>query len=138
YWGSGMLILGYALEALYYEDLTHDARYHDFALAQRDFMLGRNAWGVCFAGGAGTVFPHHPHHPVANLTPGDLIGLWDEGLVSQQVFAQYIAKLAAPDPFVPFQTAAAVYHDDVADYTTNEVGIEPAAMGLAMTSWFVR
>src|SRR4029079_4762341 len=35
YWGSGMLTLGYALEALYYEDLTHDARYRDFALAQR-------------------------------------------------------------------------------------------------------
>jgi hypothetical protein len=133
-----MVMLGNALEALYYQDLTGDPRYRQLAQDQRDFLLGRNAWGVCFAAGAGTRWPRHPHHQVADLTGGNLTGFWGEGPVTQQVFLQNIATLDGPDTLAAFQTIAAVYHDDRADYTTNEIGIEPAAMGIAMTSWYWR
>ncbi len=65
--------LGYALTAQFYDELTQTQTYAEFAQSQRDWVLGRNAWGSSFIVGAGTVFPQCMQHQIANLS-GSLDG----------------------------------------------------------------
>ncbi len=139
YWGVFEDLIGLSLEAYWYADLTGDNRYLPLATAQRDYILGRNPWGVCFVSGAGTVWPHHPHHQVADLNHLDAIGFWDEGPVPWETFHEEDITLhITPDPFAAFQTSRAVYHDDVADYATNEPTITTNAAGIALLAWLNR
>ncbi len=139
YWGIFEDMLGLSLEAFWYADLTGDTRYLPLATAQRDYILGRNPWGVCFVSGAGTRWPHHPHHQVADLNHLDAFGFWDEGPVPWETFHdEGITLRTSPDPFAPFQTSRAVYHDDVADYVTNEPTITTNATAIALLAWLNR
>jgi endoglucanase len=65
--------LGFAVTAKFYEDLSGDSQFSQFGVQERDYMLGTNGWGTTYIIGAGTVFPHCPHHRVANLA-GSLDG----------------------------------------------------------------
>lgn len=60
--------LGYATTAYLYKKLTGASSYAGFAQKQRDWILGRNAWGSSFISGAGTTFPICMQHQVANLS----------------------------------------------------------------------
>src|SRR5438552_18477052 len=44
-WCSNNLVVALATQALLYERMTGDTRYHDFAAKQSDWMLGCNLWG---------------------------------------------------------------------------------------------
>ncbi len=138
HWGIFEDMLGYSLEALWYEDLTGDTRFHPLMIAQRDYILGRNPWGVCFVGGAGTVFPQHPHHQIADIKNITLTGFWDEGPVPLPLFEDQGIHISGDDPFADFQTEEAVFHDNTEDYVTNEPTITMNAAGVAFTSWFNR
>ncbi|RJR42476.1 MAG: hypothetical protein C4567_07265 [Deltaproteobacteria bacterium] len=135
YWGSVFDILGAALMARWYEDLTGDTAYRELAWAQRDFFLGANPWGVSWVNGLGEVWPHHPHHQVADLTQTELTGFWDEGPMNRSDWLGIGIALKDPDGYAPFQSAASVYHDDLEDYATNEPCTSVAALGLAFTAW---
>jgi hypothetical protein len=135
-WGCAENIAGAALTALWYEDLTGDNQFRDLAVAQRDYLLGVNPWGVCWINSVGTVWPHYPHHQIADLLHAELVGFWDEGPVPPRVFKAEHIRLHSPDAYANFQTDAAVYHDDVEDYTTNEPTITANAIGLALSGWW--
>ncbi len=135
-WGSAAVMAGAALSALWYEDLTGDSTYHRMAQAQRDYLLGDNPWGVSFVNGVGATWPRHPHHQVADLTGAELTGFWDEGPVSQAVFLAQGITLTRADVYAAFQSPEAVYHDDVADYITNEPTLTLNALGVALSSWY--
>jgi hypothetical protein len=136
YWGSAEAMVGAALTALWYEDLTGDTTYRAMAQAQRDYLLGGNPWGVTFVNSVGSVWPHHPHHQVADLSGAELVGFWDEGPVPREVFTEQGITLSGPDIYALFQSNEAVFHDDVEDYVTNEPTISMNAVGLALTSWY--
>ncbi len=136
YWGSAEGMSGTALEALWYEDLTGDSTYRETARMQRDYELGLNPWGVCFVSGAGTTWPKTPHHQIADITGTELIGFWNEGPVRRATFEGQRITLSGTDEYAAFQTDDAVYHDDVADYVTNEPTITANAAGIALASWY--
>ena len=137
HWGSNETMVNFALEALWYEDLTGDTTYHLLAQKQRDFILGENPWGIRWVSGAGNNWPKFPHHQVADLAKIDLTGFWDEGAVPLEVFkSDGPEALAKPDIYADFQTDAAVYHDDPEDWVTNEPTITMNAAGLAIASWY--
>jgi hypothetical protein len=136
-WGSGAQMAGASLEAMWYQSLTGDSQFRPMAIRQRDYLLGNNPWGISMLSGAGTVWPHHPHHQIADLKHMDLPGFWAEGPVTKKTFSDEHIKLRVrPDPLAAFQTSGAVYHDDTEDYTTNEPTLDMNATGLAMTAWF--
>lgn len=137
YWGSAETMVGEALTALWYEDLSGDTAYHALAQAQRDYMLGGNPWGVSFVNGVGANWPHHPHHQVADLTGAELVGFWDEGPATLAQFLAQNITLNGEDIYAAFQSEEAVYHDDVEDYTTNEPTITMNGAGLAFIACFV-
>jgi len=136
YWGSAEAMVGAALEALWYKDLSSNAAYDALAQAQRDYVLGGNPWGVCWVNSLGVTWPHYPHHQVADLTHSELVGFWDEGPVPRADWEALGITLHASDVYTAFQSDAAVYHDDVADYATNEPTIIANALGLALASWY--
>lgn len=136
YWGSVFDLLGAALEAQWYQDLTGKTAYRDLAWAQRDYFLGCNPWGVCWINGLGKVWPRYPHHQVADLTQTELKGFWDEGPMNRRDWLGLNIPLQAPDGYAAFQSDAALYHDDLEDYGTNEPSTCVAALGLAFTAWY--
>ncbi|MEV6380496.1 glycoside hydrolase family 9 protein [Streptomyces sp. NPDC051773] len=67
---------GLVTTALLHARLTGEHQYDVFAARQRGWALGLNPWGSSFVIGVGTVYPHCPEHPVANLV-GSLDGTGD-------------------------------------------------------------
>jgi len=136
--GSLFPILGAALEAGWYEELTGGSAYAALARAQVDFALGRNPWGVSFLIGAGSTWPYDPHHQVAylGLKPQgrELLGAWMGGPVAAWVFNGQDTALAEPDEYAAFQSSQAVYHDDRHDYVTNEPSVALNATGLLLAA----
>ncbi|TMC22092.1 MAG: hypothetical protein E6J34_07640 [Chloroflexi bacterium] len=127
--------LGYALEASFYEQLTHAKTYTAFGLTQRNWVLGANAWGSSFIVGAGSVFPHCVHYQIANLS-GSLdgkdplvLGATVQGPAASSSFSGLImphnARTCPPgssDPFNVFSGKGARYFD----HTTAWPSVEPA------------
>ena len=60
--------------------ITGDRTYLKAAMANLDYVLGRNAMGCCFVTGYGDRSPMHPHHRpsiadgIADPVPGLLVG----------------------------------------------------------------
>jgi endoglucanase len=129
-------VLGLVLEAGFYDDLTHTTTYADFAQRQLDFVLGANAWGTSFIVGAGTVFPFHMQHQIANLagsldgTPPIVLGATVDGPTrgrSSKGGGVPDGARATPwpggkNPFAPFSGNGVQYTDDVSSWAT----VEPA------------
>lgn len=135
-WGSAYEILGAAIEALWYEDLSGDRSFKTLALSQRDYFLGGNPWDVCFVSGLGSIWAKHPHHQVADLSGVQFWGLWGEGPMLRPDWRDLGVDLSLPDKYAAFQSAPAVYHDDVEDYATNKPTITINSFGLTLASWY--
>ena len=114
-WGSnsvaanqGMLLINAWLQ-------QHNAKYLDAALANLDYLLGRNALNICFVTGLGSHSTLHPHHrpSVADgidaPVPGLLSGGPNPGRQDHQVY-----------PYTEPETA---YIDNDAAYASNEIAI---------------
>jgi endoglucanase len=136
-WGSSADIAGDAITCVLAARLSGDAGYLQTAQRQLDFLLGRNPFGVSLVAGAGTVYPLHPHHQVAELLPGawympgTVIGSVAGGPArrSQYPFradpdlkASVLADVASP--FAPFENPRFLYHDITADYVSNEPALD--------------
>ena len=129
-------MIGAALVAVWYEDLKGDSAYRRLGLAQRDYVLGSNPWGVSFVNSIGSYWPHHPHHQVAALNGSELVGFWDEGPVPLADFLAQKITLKEADANAAFQSDGAVFHDDVQNYITNEPTISMNATSLALVAWY--
>lgn len=120
-WGVTLVITQMAAEALLYERATGNAAYRNLAYLQREFLFGVNPWGVCFVSGAGPVSSIDLHHQVATIVHGgSLPGALAEGPVTLSAFQQSGIVLDHADEYAEFQASRGVYHDDRANYMTNE------------------
>ena len=134
-WCSNNLVVALATQGLMYERMTGDARYRAFALAQRDWLFGRNPWGTSMFTGIpeNGVFPTDTHIPVTQLTGRSVRGGLVDGPVAESIFKGLRGvTLSRPDRFAPFQAAEAVYHDDWADYSTNEPTMDGTASAVLL------
>lgn len=113
-----------------------DASYDAMATANRDYLLGKNPWGVCFIQGMGTTWPNYPQHNTSLIlyqklpygtgsasvnTP--IPGMVIEGPVDYNDYKAQGITLSGSDPYGAFDNASAggwVYHDDNQDYASNE------------------
>jgi len=123
-----------AQEAFWYQDVTGNSKFRGLAQSQIDFLLGANPWGVCWVRKAGTRFPRHPHHQVADITHTLLAGFWDEGSMAREAWESQEIVLQLADSLAAFQSDQAVYHDDLEDYATNEPTVFTNAIGLSLLS----
>jgi hypothetical protein len=123
-WCSNNLMAAFATQALLYRRMTGDTSFLAWEAAARDWLLGRNPWGVSmvigYPGSART--PRAPHSVVADrLGVETQLGGLVDGPVYRSIFENLRGvALAEPDELAPFNTGRVVYHDDLGDYATNE------------------
>ena len=136
-WCSNNLVVALATECLFYERMTGDRRYREFAFKQIDWLLGRNPWGTSMFTGIPSegVYPKDVHlfanALLKKLVPGGLV----DGPVYRKVFQSLRGvSIREPDPFAAFQDERAVYHDDINDYSTNEPTMDGTASAILLFS----
>ena len=114
-WGSNAVAANQGIAFVQAYLLTRDQKYLEHALANLDYLLGRNATGYSFVTGYGDKTPLHPHHRpsvadgLAAPVPGLLVGGPNPG---QQDGCEYTSK-------VPGES----YVDADCSYASNEIAI---------------
>ncbi len=139
-WCSNNLAAAFVTQCLLYEKMTGDRRYHELMVVTRDWLLGRNPWGVtAFVGvpARGGNSPQHPHSVIAAETGRPITGGMVDGPVYASIFNSLKGiRLSQPDRYAPFQSPVAVYHDDLWDYSTNEPTLDGTAEALVFLAYF--
>ncbi len=115
-WGSNAVAANQGMLLVQAYRLTNDATFLRAALANLDYLLGRNATGYAFVTGYGAKSPRFPHHrpsaadTVAAPVPGLLVGGPNPGQQDRC-------------PGYPSRVPALSYVDSTCAYAGNEVAI---------------
>jgi endoglucanase len=114
-WGSNAVAANQGILLLNAYKISDDKKYMDQALANLDYILGRNATGYSFLTGYGDKTPMHIHHRpseadgISDPVPGLLAGGPNPGMQDK---CQYASSV--PDE---------AFTDDVCSYASNEIAI---------------
>ena len=134
-WCSNNLMVALGTQCAAYQSMTGDARYREFAAKQRDWLLGRNPWGVSMFTDIPPdgVYPHDVHLFGTAILKKMVRGGLVDGPVYRRVFQTLKGvTIRGPDPFALFQDERAVYHDDINDYSTNEPTMDGTASAILL------
>ena len=117
-WGSSAVAANQGIALIQAYRLTNDKTYLAAALANMDYLLGRNAVGYSFLTGFGSKTPLHPHHrpSIADGIEAPVPGLLSGGTN---------ANAARQDKCVGYTTTIAdeVFIDADCSYASNEIAI---------------
>ncbi|MBC7388696.1 MAG: glycoside hydrolase family 9 protein [Opitutaceae bacterium] len=122
-WGSNAVAGNQGMILLQAYEITKDKSYFNAALANMDYLLGKNATGYSFITGFGTKTPMNPHHrisyadAVVKPIPGMVVGGANR---SPDGANEGITNTYPPEP-------ARSYLDELNSYSTNEPAINYAA-----------
>lgn len=130
FWGSNNTLAGIYLVNILWNKLSNDGSYNLMADKQKDYLLGRNPFGISFINGIGKKFSQKFHHQVAYFKGGDLPGGFAAGPVKKEIIENSNIEFATSDNFIKFQTEEAYYRDDIQDYITNEPTITANATAI--------
>jgi len=114
-WGSNSEAANEGVALIQAYKLSKNTKYLDFALANLDYILGRNGTGYSFITGYGSRTPMHPHHRpsvsdgIVAPVPGLLVGGPNPGMQD---------KIQVPST-IPDEA----YIDDERAYAVNEIAI---------------
>jgi hypothetical protein len=134
-WCSNNLMAALGTQCAAYQSMTGDTRYREFAAKQRDWLLGRNPWGVSMFTEIPKdgVYPHDVHLFGTAILKKSIRGGLVDGPVYRRVFQTLKGvTIREPDPFALFQDERAVYHDDISDYSTNEPTMDGTAAAILL------
>ncbi len=121
-WCSTNDVIAFATQARLYETMTGDDQFRESAAEARDWIFGRNPWGVSFVigvpeRGVASSRPHHMFYKLAKRLP---VGGLVDGPVTKAINDSLKFSPFEDDPLAPFQSDFAVFHDEFADFSTNE------------------
>jgi len=138
-WCSNHLAAAFVTQCILYEKMTGDKQFRPIMSAHRDWLLGRNPWGVSqFADipeKEGNT-PLYPHSVMTGLNRR-ITGAMNDGPVYTSIYNSLAGiRLVNPDPYAKFQSDLVVYHDDVGDYSTNEPTLDGTAEALFFIATF--
>jgi hypothetical protein len=129
-WCSNNLVAATLTQCALYRNLTGDTAFVRLEAAHRDWLFGCNPWGTSMIVGLPEDgdFPEDTHsspgYIIGALTPGGLV----DGPVYPSIFNNLKGLyLSEPDEYLMVQPGFAVYHDDYADYSTNEPTMDGTA-----------
>lgn len=135
-WGTNHAILGVTLQNILYSKISNDRSFNSLAIKQRDYILGRNPWGVSFISGFGETRTENFHHQVAYFNNGKLPGALAAGPIPKSILNDYEIEFEKRDRFAKFQTKEVVYIDDRMDYISNEPTISSNATAIFVMGYF--
>ncbi len=128
-WCSNNLVAATLTQADLYRRISGDQSFEELEAAHRDWLFGCNPWGTSMIVGLPEKgdYPENTHSSYVvkgKQVPGGLV----DGPVYSTIFKnlKYI-YLSQEDEYAGFQTTLAVYHDDFADYSTNECTMDGTA-----------
>lgn len=129
-WCSNNLTVGFISQCRLYHELTGDNSFLEIETAMRDWLLGCNPWGTSMIVGYpdNGDTPIDPHSAFTHLHGMPITGGLVDGPIYTSIFNSLIGiYLAKEDEYAPFQSDYVVYHDDYADYSTNEPTMDGTA-----------
>jgi endoglucanase len=128
-WCSNNLVAAALTQADLYARISGDQSFAELEAAHRDWLFGCNPWGTSMIVG----LPENGDYP-ANTHSSFVVkgGQVSGGLVDGPVYSTIFKSLkyiylSQEDEYAPFQSGLAVYHDDYADYSTNECTMDGTA-----------
>ncbi|MBU0474689.1 MAG: glycoside hydrolase family 9 protein [Bacteroidetes bacterium] len=136
-WGSNFTQIGTAIQAILYEDISHNNEFDSLKISVRDYLLGKNQWGISFISNIGTNYSKNLHHQVSFKNKIILPGGFAAGPILKNSIKQYNLPFAQRDRFAKFQTDSAYYRDDRMDYVSNEPTIISNAMAIFLFGYFI-
>jgi hypothetical protein len=128
-WCSNNLVAATLTQASLYSGLSGDLSFAELEAAHRDWLFGCNPWGTSMIVGLpeNGDYPENSHSSYVakgEQVPGGLV----DGPVYSTIFRNLeFIYLSQEDEYASFQTKLAVYHDDFADYSTNECTMDGTA-----------
>src|SRR5690606_38318527 len=129
-WCSNNLTTAFAIQCLWYRELSGDAQFKEFEQANIDWLFGVNPWGTSMVYGLpedGDT-PSDPHSAFTYLHGYPIDGGLVDGPVYSSIFNNLIGiQLYKEDGYQEFQSDLVVYHDDFGDYSTNEPTMDGTA-----------
>lgn len=135
-WCSNNLVAAMLTQCRLYHERTGDASHQEMEASLRDWLFGCNPWGTSMIiglPGEGD-YPEDTHSAVVRLLKKQPVGGLIDGPVYGSIFNNLKGLyLAAEDEYMAFQSGLVVYHDDYADYSTNE----PTMDGTASLTYYL-
>lgn len=131
-WGSMSILTGVIIKAHLYEKMFKNKKYRDLLISSRDYLLGKNQWGVCFIVGMGTNFPQNVHAQIPAILKQNIYGMPIEGPMQRTEWEKLNIRTSGKSPYSKFNSDIAVYYDDPSDYATNEMTIYQGVLTLCM------
>ncbi|MGD8779237.1 MAG: glycoside hydrolase family 9 protein [Ignavibacteria bacterium] len=135
-WGTNNTLLGISLQNILYKELTHDNYFDTLDVFQRDFILGKNQWGLSFISQVGDNYVKNFHHQVSYLKSIDLPGGLSGGPVTKEFLSNYDIPFEKFDYLSKFQTDSSYFRDDRNDYISNEPSITANATGIFVFGFY--
>jgi peptidoglycan/xylan/chitin deacetylase (PgdA/CDA1 family) len=132
-WCSNNLTAAFAMQCYLYRQLSGDNTYRQLEQACVDWLLGCNPWGTTMIIGlpANGTHPSDPHSALSHLAHIAINGGLVDGPVYTSIYEGLLGvHLSKPDKYAPFQSRLAVYHDDWADYSTDEPTLDGTATAI--------
>lgn len=129
-WCSNNLTTAFAIQCLWYKEVSGDETFDELAQANIDWLFGVNPWGTSMVYGlpADGDTPVDPHSAFTYLHGYPIDGGLVDGPVYSSIFNNLIGiKLYKEDTYKEFQSDLVVYHDDFGDYSTNEPTMDGTA-----------
>lgn len=129
-WCSNNLTVSFAIQCLWYTQLTGDKQFAELEQANIDWLFGCNPWGTSMVYGlpADGDTPVDPHSAFTHLKNYPIDGGLVDGPVYTSIYKNLIGiQLNDADEYAAFQSDLAVYHDDYGDYSTNEPTMDGTA-----------
>ncbi|MBN2812567.1 MAG: glycoside hydrolase family 9 protein [Bacteroidales bacterium] len=129
-WCSNNLTVAMLTQCHLYEGLTGDSTFREMEAALRDWLFGCNPWGTSMVVGMPAFgdYPVDPHSSLSVLHGYRLDGGLVDGPVYHSIFRNLKGiSIEKGDEYAPFQSGLTVYHDDYADYSTNEPTMDGTA-----------
>ena len=129
-WCSNNLTVSFAIQCLWYQQLTGDPQFEELEQANIDWLFGCNPWGTSMVYGLPSWgdSPVDPHSAFTHLKNYPIDGGLVDGPVYGSIYKNLIGiSLYQPDEYAAFQSDLVVYHDDYGDYSTNEPTMDGTA-----------
>jgi endoglucanase len=129
-WCSNNLQASFAIQCLWYRQLSGDNSYAELEQSTFDWLLGCNPWGTSMVVGlpANGDFPDDTHSSLTFLHGYQTLGSLVDGPVYGSIYKQQRGvSIVRGDEYAEFQSDLVVYHDDYGDYATNEPTMDGTA-----------
>lgn len=128
-WCSNNLVTAFLTHLHLYASITGDKSLDELEAAHRDWLFGCNPWGTSMIVGLPETgdYPQNTHSSYV-VKGGQVYGGLVDGPVYPSIFNSLRGLyLSEEDEYAQFQNNMAVYHDDFADYSTNECTMDGTA-----------